>query len=154
MNIKDKLKNLLSTHRLNTGELTDVELRGIITGLHGFGLYIRYDSYTSFFDPEYHYMMYDTVKGDLKRVSAKARFPEVSYIGLIRTIAGLEMNEQNIALDVYCNYAPNFDIYGVSKHEEPLYFKLHKSDRSSYWKVSEEFSTEGMKFIDTAFVYV
>lgn len=151
MTVQESLKNLLSTHRLNTGDLSDIELRGIITALHDHGLYIRYDNYTSFFDPVYHFMMYDTVKGDLKRVSAKAPFPEVSYIGLIRVASGLETSEQNIALDVYCDYAPDFNIYGVSHDEEPLYFKLQANKK---WKSVNEFSTEGMKFIDTSFVYV
>lgn len=151
MTVQESLKNLLSTHRLDTGDLSDQELRGIITALHGHGLYIRYDNYTSFFDPEFHFMMYDTLKGDLKRVNAKAPYPEVSYIGLIRVASGLEISEQNIALDVYCDYAPDFNIFGVSKHAEPLYFKLQNNKK---WKPVEEFSTVGMKFIDTSFVYV
>lgn len=151
MTVQESLKNLLSTHRLDTGDLNDQELRGIITALHDRGLYIRYDNYTSFFDPVYHFMMYDTVKGDLKRVSAKAPYPEVSYIGLIRVASGLEIDEQNIALDVYCDYAPNFNIFGVSHDEEPLYFKLQNNKK---WTPVKEFSTEGMKFIDTSFVYV
>lgn len=151
MTVQESLKNLLSTHRLNTNDLSDIELRGIITALHDHGLYIRYDNYTSFFDPVYHFMMYDTVKGDLKRVSAKAPFPEVSYIGLIRVASGLEIDEQNIALDVYCDYAPNFYIFGVSHHEEPRYFKLQANKK---WTPVNEFSTKGMKFIDTSFVYV
>lgn len=151
MTTEEKLKDLLSTHRFNTGDLSDMELRAVITALHDRGLYIRYDNYTSFFDPEFHFMMYDTVKGDLKRVSKKAPYPEVSYIGLIRVASGLEIAEQNMALDVYCDYAPNFNIFGVSKHAEPMYFKL---DSTKHWNSVPEFSTKGMKFIDTSFVYV
>jgi hypothetical protein len=149
--IHHKLQELLSSHKLDASELTDKELRILISSLHAHGLYIRYNSYTSFFDPEYHYMMYDPKTDDLKRVGSRAPYPDVSYNSVIRVASGLDVLEQNMALDVYCDYAPHFNIYGVSKHALPLYFML---DSTKTWKPIDKFSTQGMKFIDTSFVRV
>lgn len=148
--ITNNVLQLLTTHKVDANDLDDTELRMFLYNIGQFGFHTKYDTWEGFRHPEYHYI---TLRdGYVVKNSGRSSLTDITAEQVQRVMEGKDIKERTIMLKIVCSGAPNFDIYGISFHETPQYYKL---DNKKKWFSIEPFSTMGMVEVDSsAFVSV